>query len=385
VSDASCTTGVRIPVDAIVNTTPNIISTTGDTLCFSGSGNLQATATAGGTINWYATSVGGPILGTGNSFTTANITTTTIFYVDAISNGCTSATRAPVTVTVLSPIAPTGDATQSFCDIENATIADLITTSGTTILWYDALSGGTVLSDTETLNNAQSYFASQNDGTCESIDRLEVFVNIYTTVIPITITPLSDCDNNLDGDDTNGFIEFDLTLKDSEILNGQSISDFTLTYFTDAGYSVPIPTPANSFQNTIAGGQTIYVRMTNNLSGACFSDTSFVIEVFELPVLNTPPFVLEQCDDDFDGFNIFNLTEINSDIVSNITSEIFTYHESSTNAESGASPIPNPTTYTNLDANIDTNVWVRIENNNGCYRTTQIELVVKPSAIHPVS
>ena len=380
VSDASCTTGVRIPVDAIVNTTPNIISTTDDTLCFNGSGNLQATATSGSTINWYATSVGGPILGTGNSFTTPNITTTTIFYVDAISNGCTSLTRTPVTVMVLSPIAPTGDATQSFCDIENATIADLITTSGTTILWYDALSGGTVLSDTETLNNAQSYFASQNDGTCESIDRLEVFVNIYTTVTPITITPLTDCDNNLDGDDTNGFIEFDLTQKETEILNGQSSADFTLTYFTDSGYLNLIGTPAN-FTNTIIGGQTIYVRMSNNLSSICFSETSFDIEVFELPVLNTPPFVLEQCDDDFDGFNIFNLTEINSDIVSNITSEIFTYHESSTDAESGASPIPNPTMYTNLDANIDTNVWVRIENNNGCYRTTQIELVVKPSAI----
>ncbi len=379
VSDVSCTTGVRIPISAVVNTTPNIISTTEDTLCFNGTGNLQATATAGSTINWYATSIGGPILGTGNSFTTPNINTTTIFYVDAVFNGCTSLTRIPITATVLSPTAPTGDTIQSFCDIENATIANLVTTSGTTILWYNTLSGGTILSDTETLNDGQSYFASQNDGTCESVDRLEVFVNIYTTVTPTVISPLAECDNTSVGTDTDGFILFDLTLKDTEILNGQPSADFTLTYFTDAGYSAPITTPANSFQNTIAGGQTIYVRMTNNLSTSCFSDTSFVIEVFELPVLNTPPFVLEQCDDDFDGFNIFNLTEINSDIVSNITTEIFTYHESSVDAESGTNPIPNPTTYTNLDANVDTNVWVRIE--NGCYRTTQIELVVKPSAI----
>ncbi|MDC9721427.1 MAG: hypothetical protein PSN34_01470, partial [Urechidicola sp.] len=304
VSDASCTSGVRVAIEATVNTTPSIITTTGETLCFNGTGNLQATATAGSTINWYATIIGGPSLGTGNSFTTPNVNTTTIYYVDATANGCTTLTRTPVELTVLSPTAPTGDTVQSFCDYENATVIDLTTISGTNIQWYDTLTGGTVFTGTEVLINGQSYYASQNDGTCESIDRLEVFVNVYTTVIPTSITPLENCDNNLDGDDTNGFIEFDLTQKETDILNGQPTADFTLTYFTDAGFTNLIGTPA-TFTNTTAGGQTIYVRMTNNLSAACFSDTSFEIEVFELPVLNTPPFVLEQCDDDFDGFNIF--------------------------------------------------------------------------------
>ena len=208
-------------------------------------------------------------------------------------------------------------------------------------------------------------------------------LEVYDSAFPLGATNIANrsfCDDFTVGLDNDGFIIFDLTQLENTILNGQSSSGFTLTYFTDAGYTSLIGTPT-TFTNTVVGGQTIYVRMTNNLSAACFSDTSFEIEVFELPILNTPPFVLEQCDDDFDGFNIFNLTEINSDIVSNITTEIFTYHESSANATSGASPIPNPTTYTNIDANVDTNVWVRIENNNGCFRTTQIELIVKPSAI----
>jgi len=86
------------------------------------------------------------------------------------------------------------------------------------IQWYDALSGGNLFTGTETLINSQSYFASQNDGTCESIDRLEVVANIHTTVTLTTISPLTDCDNNLDGDDMNGFIEFDLTQKDNVVL-----------------------------------------------------------------------------------------------------------------------------------------------------------------------
>ena len=154
-------------------------------------------------------------------------------------------TRTPIELTVLSPIAPTGDAVQSFCDYENATINDLTTISGTNIQWYDTLTGGTIFTGTEVLINGLSYYASQNDGTCESVDRLEVFANVYMTVIPTSITPIQECDNNLDGDDTNGFIEFDLTQKEAELLNGQASSEFTLTYFTDAGYTNIIGAPAD--------------------------------------------------------------------------------------------------------------------------------------------
>ncbi|MFK5879144.1 MAG: hypothetical protein QM478_06560, partial [Flavobacteriaceae bacterium] len=119
-------------------------------------------------------------------------------------------------------------------------------------------------------------------------------LEIYDAAFPLdaaSVVNYSFCDNNLDGDDTNGFILFDLTQKETEIFNGQASADFTLTYFTDAAYTSLIGTPA-TFTNTVVSGQTIYVRMTNNLSAACFSDTSFEIEVFELPILNTPPFVL---------------------------------------------------------------------------------------------
>ncbi|MGL2963235.1 choice-of-anchor D domain-containing protein [Flavobacterium sp. RSB2_4_14] len=80
------------PVPTITGTTPG--SRTG-----AGTVNLGATASAG-TINWYAAATGGASLGTGTSFTTPVISTTTTFYVDATNNGCTTGTRTAVVATV---------------------------------------------------------------------------------------------------------------------------------------------------------------------------------------------------------------------------------------------------------------------------------------------
>ena len=65
-----------------VNTVPTILTTTPGSTCGTGTVTLGATASAG-TINWYAAATGGASLGTGTSFTTPSISSTTIYYVDA--------------------------------------------------------------------------------------------------------------------------------------------------------------------------------------------------------------------------------------------------------------------------------------------------------------
>lgn len=59
----------------------NILTSTNGTRCGSGPVTLQSTATAGTTINWYATPNGGQIVGTNSPFTTPSLTTSTNFYV----------------------------------------------------------------------------------------------------------------------------------------------------------------------------------------------------------------------------------------------------------------------------------------------------------------
>src|SRR5690606_37675603 len=108
-----CTEGVRRPVVATINQIPTIISTTDATICDDGSTVLRATASSG-TISWYDALAGGNLVGTGNAFTTPVVTNTTTYYVDATLNGCTTATRSAVTVTVQKTAAPTGNALQTF-------------------------------------------------------------------------------------------------------------------------------------------------------------------------------------------------------------------------------------------------------------------------------
>jgi hypothetical protein len=84
--------GTTCPMPTITSTAPN-------SRCGTGTVNLGATASAG-TINWYAAATGGASIGTGTSFTTPVISTTTTFYVDATNNGCTTATRTAIVAAV---------------------------------------------------------------------------------------------------------------------------------------------------------------------------------------------------------------------------------------------------------------------------------------------
>ncbi|MCF6278780.1 MAG: T9SS type B sorting domain-containing protein [Flavobacteriaceae bacterium] len=361
---------------------------------------LDATIVASD-YNWYFDDGSGFSLITGeNSQTyTANLGAG-IYKVEAIlAAGCTAEDEIVVefatqpTATMPTPL--------SMCDADNDGSIDFNLTDKEVeilngqsptdfeVLYYrdaaytDQITGADITSFTST---GQTIYARvRNLSSTNCIADASFDLEVYETAFPsTTVSLLAACDNDSVGTDTDGLILFNLHDRATEILNGQSAGDFTLTYFIDAAYTIQIPVADETvFQNTIVGGQTIFVRMTNNLNTTCFTDTSFEIEVFELPVLNTPPYILEQCDDDFDGFNSFNLTEINTDIVTTITDEIFTYYETLADAEAGiaGTEIVDFTTYTNKTINTDNQIWVRIENANNCYRTMQIEIVVKPSAI----
>ena len=74
---------------------------------------------------------------------------------------------------------------QSFCD--NVIVSDLNVT-GSNIQWYDAVSGGNILDPNSPLSDSQVLYASQTQNDCESINRLEVTVEISIIPNPILIT-----------------------------------------------------------------------------------------------------------------------------------------------------------------------------------------------------
>ena len=165
----SCTS-TRTEVIATIDSAQTITSTTPASRCDAGTVTLSAAAT-GGTLNWYADAFGGSILATGSNFTTPSISSSTTYYAEVTNETCTSA-RTAVTASITSVNAPTGNANQSFCNGE--TVGLLVTTSGSNIVWYNAASTGVVIPNSTPLVSGAIYYASQNNGTCESTSRLAV-------------------------------------------------------------------------------------------------------------------------------------------------------------------------------------------------------------------
>ena len=168
-SHNGCTSS-RIEVVATINTVPSITGTTASSRCASGTVTLGATAGTG-TINWYDTPTGGTLVGTGTSFTTPSISTSTTYYVEVTNGTCTSP-RSAVTATVNITAAPTGSANQTFCN--NETVSLIVLSSGSNIVWYDAPTGGNVVPNNTILVSGTTYYASQNPSGCESATRLAI-------------------------------------------------------------------------------------------------------------------------------------------------------------------------------------------------------------------
>jgi hypothetical protein len=92
---------------SVILSNPVITSTTPASRCGTGTLNLAAVATpAAATVAWYATASGGIPIGTGTSFTTPSISTTTSYYVQAENQVPTTAIGTGVTNNTTTGITP---------------------------------------------------------------------------------------------------------------------------------------------------------------------------------------------------------------------------------------------------------------------------------------
>ncbi|APZ46136.1 hypothetical protein BW723_07420 [Polaribacter reichenbachii] len=104
------------------------------------------------------------------------------------------------------------------------------------------------------------------------------------------------------------------------------------------------------------------------------------IEIFDTPNIN-PSVALKQCDNsDINGFSFFNLNEVKEEIITNPENYTITFHEEKIDAENSSSEITNTTNYQNETVSID-KIWARIENENGCYEVSEVNLYVSTTQI----
>ncbi|SFN88428.1 gliding motility-associated C-terminal domain-containing protein [Bizionia echini] len=222
---------------------------------------------------------------------------------------------------------------------------------------------------------------------CPTILQLQLIVD-DTPEIELNPEPIVLCDDDGTAD---GMTEFDLTIRNTEILNGLSPLDYSVTYYTDqvgaeTGVTAAtyIATPA-AFTNSDVPNQTIWVRVENNLT-TCITITSLelIVNPLPTPVTTTDATLYPICDDsaDNDGYAIFDLTNQDSVITGGNSSWTVNYFETMADVTAN-NPIPDYTAYANTSIggaphNPQT-IFVTVsstENGVDCYALSTLTLVV---------
>jgi gliding motility-associated-like protein/uncharacterized repeat protein (TIGR01451 family) len=167
--------GATFTFDVIVRTATPAPTVSNQTFCEISNATVASLAATGTSVKWYTQATGGTALAS----TTALANGT--YYASQTLNSCESATRASIRVTITATPAPTAS-NQTFCEISNATVANLAAT-GTSVKWYTSPTGGTALASTTALVNG-TYYASQTLNSCESATQAQITVTITATPAP---------------------------------------------------------------------------------------------------------------------------------------------------------------------------------------------------------
>ena len=174
----SCGESSRTAVSVTVNNTP-VPTASSQTFCAIDATKVNNLVATGTDLKWYSANTGGTLY-TGNE-----VLSTGTYYVTQTLNNCESL-RTAVSVTVNNIPAPTASA-QTFCSVDAKKVIDL-TPSGAAYKWYNASTGGTLYTGSETLANG-NYYVSQTVNGCESSRTL-----VTVTVNPTPTTPTISAD-----------------------------------------------------------------------------------------------------------------------------------------------------------------------------------------------
>ncbi|MBI9040594.1 gliding motility-associated C-terminal domain-containing protein [Lutibacter sp.] len=184
-TSTGCENSVTTVITVIINVvTPPTTASVNQSFCEIDNPTISNLNINGNIIKWYSSETS--IIALSNSEFLIN---GSAYWATNTTNGCESAKRIKVNVTINSTQAPTTlQENQSFCINNAATIANLIA-NGTNIQWYDTELSTTPLNTTDLLIDGEDYWATQTNITtgCISKNRLMVKAHILNLQKPTTI------------------------------------------------------------------------------------------------------------------------------------------------------------------------------------------------------
>jgi len=141
------------------------------------------------------------------------------------------------------------------------------------------------------------------------------------------------------------------------------------------GDGSPISTELNPAHSYATSGE--YTITAEIVTAEEVKTVNQVITIYPKPTIKTP-IILAQCDDDLDGITSFNLTEIERILTNDTPTPTFSYHLTQADALENTNAIVNLFTFSNATAN---QVFIRVENQLGCYSIATVNLQVSMTAI----
>ena len=320
------------------------------------------------------------------------------------ATGCPSFTT--LTVRVLPNPTPRADAPDLIlCDDTNTgdgvEVFDLTSNSGhildgalgVTATYHETLGDAQqdmgAIADPVNYTNLNTDFTAQtiyvrvaNDLTgCYAVVDFDILVNPLPDVVAVSDYILCEVD-------TDGRGQFDLSSRDGEVLNGQDPLRFTVTYHVSATAADNLTGALLSPYTNTSNPQTIYVAITDNVTGCSISTQSFRLEVDNGAEANSNGVPIEQvvCDTlgANDGLAQFDLTDNDPAVLDgqSVTDFTVSYYATESGAEQGTDPIPN--IYENI-SNPQV-IYVRVDNDEPdaagmdssiCYAVTSLTLRVE--------
>ncbi|WP_166666241.1 hypothetical protein, partial [Myroides indicus] len=219
----------------------------------------------------------------------------------------------------------------------------------------------------------------ENEVGCVLIQVIELTVGHS----PLTKEPSDFVQCDING---NGVADFDLTVKEAEVLNGIDPSDVLVSYYTD--YTKAVEGNASgaivdAAHHSSLTGKYIYVRVEDKITG-CASIEQLRLQIIALPVINGSIADYVVCDSKTNtGIAQFKLSDKRSEISTQSNVSI-TFYASQSDAQAKSNAL-NDTAYSNTTANRQ-EVFVRVEDiSTGCYTLTSFFLVVNQYPVYDVS
>lgn len=198
---------------------------------------------------------------------------------------------------------------------------------------------------------------------CFSVIPQELEVNLPPATL--TVGTIAICDNDTD--------TYDLSQVDVRLVD--DVNAVTISYHEteiDAATNTAPLAPMYTYSNL---NQTFYARVTD-IDNTCYIVTSFNLRVYINPRASNTPADLTECDDNYDGFLEFDLTNANPIILGsqNPSTHSITYYNTVTDADEKINALSNFYVAENGET-----IYARLESTlTTCYDITQFTTYVNP-------